>query len=95
MLGEPPSNNDSPEESHSGEGLVKIESFWRPFEARVAQALLQDAGIPAFLENLLTIEADILLREATGGIRLMVPESRAKEARELLKGLEIDETFEE
>jgi hypothetical protein len=91
MLGDPDNGGDFPEDSSSGEDLVKVETFWRPFEARVAHAMLEDAGIPAFLENILTIEADILLREATGGIRLMVPASRAEEARQLLASLAIDE----
>jgi Putative prokaryotic signal transducing protein len=63
------------------EGTVVAE-FLDPWEARLAQHSLADAGLEAWLEG--PGPDRRLLGEATGRIRLLVPDETADEAREVL-----------
>jgi len=53
-------------------------------EAAAARALLQESGIPTFLENE-TLAQDWLPSEAGGALRVLVPASYLGQAREVLR----------
>lgn len=71
----------SPDEAHEEEALVPIASFVLLEEANLGRALLRSADIPASLDNELTAK----WTGAGGGLRLMVPTSFVKQAKEILE----------
>src|SRR4051794_30585284 len=64
--------------------LVDAMSFSTATEAAMAQSRLEVEGIPAFLDNENVVQFNWMLSNATGGVRVMVHESDAEEAREIL-----------
>ena len=71
--------------------LALMGTFLYPVEAKVARALLVDAGIPCYLLNEHTLSAVWSWAYALGGFRLVVPMSNEEEAVELLKTIADDE----
>jgi len=63
---------------------IVVQSFSFPYEAQIAKTQLEAAEIPAFIENEHTINMDWLYSNALGGVRILVPESYAEEAKALL-----------
>lgn len=63
---------------------VVAETYSFPYEAQIAKTQLEAAEIPARIENEHTINMDWLYSNALGGVRLLVPESYAEEAKALL-----------
>jgi hypothetical protein len=63
---------------------VVAETYSFPYEAQIAKIQLEAAEIPARIENEHTINMDWLYSNALGGVRLLVPESYAEEAKGLL-----------
>lgn len=63
---------------------IVVQSFSFPYEAQIAKTQLEAAEIPARIENEHTINMDWLYSNALGGVRLLVPESYAEEAKALL-----------
>ena len=53
-------------------------------EANIVRGMLEEEGIPAALDNENTMTIIPVLGNATGGIRLMVPEPEAERARSIL-----------
>lgn len=75
--------------------LVVLARFPLAFEAQIAQARLEASGIPAFLENVNTVNADWLLSNAIGGVSLLVPAFMEAEANKLLASPGLEEDFDE
>lgn len=69
------------------EELVTIRSYSFPWEANVEQAVLEEEGIPTYLQDAETVSTQWLYSNAIGGVKLQVPESRVEEAREILSGV--------
>jgi hypothetical protein len=65
-----------------------IRSFDNYVLANITLSMLQDAGIDCHLRDELTITIDPLLSPMIGGMKLMVIESQAKEAEEMLDSAE-------
>ena len=65
--------------------LVTIASFSFPYEANLAKASLEAAGIPAFVADEHTINMQWLYSHAMGGVRVQVPRAFAEEAYLLLQ----------
>jgi hypothetical protein len=63
--------------------LVKIADYRFVQEAET-KMFLEEAGIPAFLEDAETVTMDWLLGNAIGYIKLMVPEDQVDRARDVL-----------
>lgn len=64
--------------------LIEIASFSFPLEAQIAKASLEAADIPVYITDEQTINMQWLLSNALGGVRLLVPEEFAVEAKELI-----------
>jgi DNA-directed RNA polymerase subunit RPC12/RpoP len=64
--------------------LKTIASFSFPYEAQIAWAKLDSQGIPAFIVDEHTINAQWLYSNALGGVRLRVPDEFAEEAYSIL-----------
>jgi hypothetical protein len=67
--------------------FVPIWSYNDYVSAHVAMGRLQEEGYECWLKDENTVTIDPLLTNAVGGIKLMVEESRAKEAWEILNKL--------
>lgn len=65
-----------------------IRSFDNYVFANITLAMLQDAGIDCHLRDENTITLDPLLSPMIGGMKLMVLESQAKEAEEIIEAAE-------
>lgn len=63
---------------------IVVQSFSFPYEAQIAKTQLEAAEISARIENEHTINMDWLYSNALGGVRLLVPEIYANEAKALL-----------
>ena len=63
-----------------GERVVVTRVF-NVLEAEALRGCLEAQGIPATLGDVQTIQTDTLLATAMGGIRVMVPEAFARDAR--------------
>jgi hypothetical protein len=68
--------------------FVPIWSYDNYVPAHLAMGRLQSEGIECWLKDENTVTIDPLLTNAVGGIKLMVEETRAKEALELLTQLQ-------
>jgi hypothetical protein len=64
--------------------LVTIATFAEPAEATLARGVLQEEGIPCFLEGEEVIAALWMLGNATGGVKLQVPREYAERAVAIL-----------
>ncbi len=68
----------------STNNLVEVASFSYPHEAHIAKASLEAAEIPAFIANEHLINMQWLYSNALGGVKLLVPKTLSKQAKELL-----------
>lgn len=64
--------------------FVPVNSFWFPEEANMARIYLENYGISCSLEGAELIRMAWLDANAIGGVKLLVQESDAQRARELL-----------
>ena len=67
-----------------GRDLVEVARYLVPLEARLVQGCLVASGLPAVLADDQLVQTDFLLAPALGGVRILVPEDRLVEAREVL-----------
>ena len=65
--------------------IVTIATFFKPYEAHTARAVLELEGIPCFIADEHIINMDWLLWPAVSGIKLQVRECDAELAVECLK----------
>lgn len=63
---------------------IVVQSFSFPYEAQIAKTQLEAVDIPARIENEHTINMDWLYSNALGGVRLLVQEHDAEEAKTIL-----------
>ncbi|MBN9659440.1 MAG: DUF2007 domain-containing protein [Acidobacteria bacterium] len=73
------------------EELVVVRSYQWYDEAKLAESILLAEGVPCELYDEHMLAGRPLVVAASGGMRLMVPESRAKEALELLGACTLSE----
>ena len=71
--------------------IVSVATFVFPGDAILARALLESAGLPAYLENEHTLAANWMLTNVIGGLHLLVPAVVAEEARAILRSRVSDE----
>lgn len=65
--------------------LTTVARFDFPYEAQIARAKLEAAGLPAYVADEHTNNADWLYSQALGGVRLQVPSSAVEQAIALLQ----------
>ncbi len=65
--------------------IVTLRSFDNYFLANIALTKMQDAGIECYLKDENTVTIDPILSNAIGGIKLVVKEEDAEEAKQLLQ----------
>ncbi|ENU31064.1 MULTISPECIES: DUF2007 domain-containing protein [unclassified Acinetobacter] len=63
---------------------IVVQTFSFPYEAQIAKTQLEAAEIPAQIENEHMINMNWLYSNALGGVRLLVPEVYADEAKVIL-----------
>lgn len=71
--------------------LVTVATYDHTFQADLAVALLNDAGIPARQRGTFVHGLSSIFSSKSGGISVEVPEDRGDEARELLAAAEQDQ----
>lgn len=71
--------------------MTIVRTFDNYFLANITLTKLQDAGIDCFLKDEHTVTMDPILSNAIGGIKLVVKEEDAEDAKELLK--QFDEAY--
>ncbi|WP_261842254.1 DUF2007 domain-containing protein [Aliamphritea ceti] len=64
--------------------MITIARFSFPYEAHIARAKLECAGLTPFIADEHTINMQWLYSNAMGGVRLQVPQAQAEAALELL-----------
>lgn len=64
---------------------VVVARYTFPYEAHIARASLEQAGIPVFIADEHTIHNDWLMSDAMGGIRVCVPPAHEAAAKEILQ----------
>lgn len=67
--------------------LITVARFDAPFEAHLAKARLDDAGIPCALAGESMAGLPMVFDPERGGVKLKVPESHADEARAVLRDM--------
>ncbi len=71
--------------------MVMLRTFDNYFLANITLTKLQDAGIDCFLKDEHTVTMDPILSNAIGGIKLVVKEEDAEDAKQLLQ--QFDEAY--
>lgn len=64
--------------------LVEIRSYDNYVQAHIDLGVLKDEGIDSWLKDEHSVTVNPVLTNAVGGIKLLVPQNRAKEALEVL-----------
>jgi hypothetical protein len=64
---------------------VVVATFSFPLDAQIAKASLDSVGIPAFIADEHTINMQWLYSNAMGGVRLLVAEEDAEQAKNILQ----------
>jgi hypothetical protein len=68
--------------------LVLIARLFTPVEAHMLQSRLEAEGVPAVVADDQIVGVNPLLTMAVGGVRVLVPESDAERAREIVSAIE-------
>jgi hypothetical protein len=68
--------------------FILIGSFDNYVPAHIAMGRLRDHDINCYLQDENTVTIDPLLTNAIGGIKLMVAETQAERARQILSGVQ-------
>ena len=71
--------------------IITLRSFDNYFIASITLTKLQDAGVECFLKDEHTVTIDPILSNAIGGIKLVVNEEHAEEAKKILQ--QFDEEY--
>lgn len=64
--------------------FVEVARYLVPMEARLVQGCLVASGIPAVLADDQLVQTDLLLAPALGGVRILAPVGRERDARAVL-----------
>jgi hypothetical protein len=70
------------------ENLVTVARFFTAAEAEMLKSRLEVEGVPALVADTQTVQAIPLMAIAVGGVRVLVPESYADRALEIVKSVE-------
>ena len=84
--GEAPVLVDDQKEIVLDSPLVIIATYNDVFSAQFSKSILESAGIPVFLRDEHIVSIQSLYSFAVGGVKLVVPESLAETAIELIRG---------
>jgi hypothetical protein len=77
------------DEGTSGSGgLVLIARLFTALDAHLLQGRLEVEGVPAVVVDDNIVQTNPFLTMAVGGVRVLVPESHAKHAREIARAVE-------
>ena len=76
------------QESLSADNLVPIARYFTAAEADMLKSRLEAEGVPAVVADAQTVQAVPLIAIAVGGVRVLVPESYADRALEIVRGVE-------
>ena len=71
--------------------IITLRSFDNYFLANITLTKLQDAGVECYLKDEHTVTIDPILSNAIGGIKLVVKEQHAEEAKKILQ--QFDEEY--
>jgi ribosomal protein S27AE len=71
--------------------MITLRSFDNYFLANITLTKLQDAGVECYLKDENTVTIDPILSNAIGGIKLVVKETDASDAKQLLQ--QFDEEY--
>ncbi|MEY2918273.1 MAG: hypothetical protein RIS73_1987 [Bacteroidota bacterium] len=71
--------------------MITLRSFDNYFLANITLTKLQDAGVECYLKDENTVTIDPILSNAIGGIKLVVKEADAEDAKQLLQ--QFDEEY--
>ncbi|HMG67468.1 MAG TPA: DUF2007 domain-containing protein [Chitinophagaceae bacterium] len=71
--------------------FIILQTYNNYIDANIIMGRLQEEGISCWLKDENTVTIDPILTNAIGGIKLMVPESQAERAFDLLKQFRIDQ----
>ena len=66
--------------------MVEVHRAWGEAEALIIKAMLESNGIPCFFRSNAAPSVHVFTVDGMGEYRIMVDESRAEEARELIAG---------
>jgi hypothetical protein len=55
--------------------FVTVKTFWSSYQANIVKSFLENEGITCFLKDEFTVNADPLITNAIGGVKLQVPSS--------------------
>jgi hypothetical protein len=72
----------------STEDLEEVHRAFGEAQAQIIKGMLESFGIPCLLRSLAAPSVHPFAVDGLGEFRLMVPRSRAAEARELIRGTE-------
>lgn len=64
--------------------LIVVRSFDNYIDANIILSKLEQEGVQCFLQDEFTVTIDPILTNAIGGIKLVVPQQQAEEAKSLL-----------
>ncbi len=64
--------------------MIVVARFSFPHEAHIARASLDSVGIESYIADEHTVNTQWLYSNAIGGVRLMVAESDAEDAKQIL-----------
>jgi hypothetical protein len=68
--------------------LITVATYWLPYEADIARALLESEGIATFVADEHLIHMNWLYSNAIGGIKIQIAEPDVELAREILANSE-------
>jgi ribosomal protein S27AE len=71
--------------------MITLRSFDNYFLANITLTKLQDAGVECYLKDENTVTIDPILSNAIGGIKLVIKEADAEDAKQLLQ--QFDEEY--
>ncbi len=76
---------EAPEQAQDLGEFQTLKHFLEPMDAHMLAACLQDRGVPAFVADADTVQTNMLLSIALGGVRLQVPEALIERAQAIME----------
>ena len=80
-----PMTSDAPAQTPDMGEFQTLRRFLEPMDAHMLAACLQDRGVPAFVADADTVQTNMLLSIALGGVRLQVPEALIERAQAIME----------
>ncbi len=79
-----PNVSDAPAQTPDMGEFQTLRRFLEPMHAHMLAACLQNRGVPAFVADADTVQTNMLLSIALGGVRLQVPEALIERAQAIM-----------